>query len=747
MINNVKRIMMLFLCAVMVFGTACGKGPDSLTAKSPNNPAMGRYIEKTLKFPSEDAIGNKGLIKRSDGSLDYYATFDGKPCTLYNTKDGVNWDKNDIPWFIEAVNMGYGVVSIAYDADDNVYLLLRGSDEDYRNKVFKVTEDDKLKEINIDWKKSEIEGVGIYAIKIEIAQNGDLIIYQLGTGILQYSNDGVFKNQYGGSRAEEFALSGDNIFIVDMDASEIIIYDTNTRELLKSIPYDNMTQETYLSPGKGGSIYLTDRSGVYRLADGGSLWEKIIDGELTSLSIPSQYFSEITEGPDDNFYMIFGDSESNSTFVKYEYDEKISSLPGTELVVYTLYENKTLRQAAGELQRKNSDIKVNIRVGINNESSITKADAVRALNTELLVGKGPDVILLDGMPIDLYISKGVLTDLSDVVAKLKANGEDLFDNVINSYEKDSKIFAVPAKFVLPSMWIDEEYSKDVKNLKQLAEFTLKHNDKIIFPYSSPQELIRLFSVSSFPYWTDDEGAIKEAEFEKFLSDIKSINDANKKFITDEMREEAEKRKNANTSSGQDFINSMDINSTDVLSWAFGRAYAYCDVLRSYNSVSLPSLAIKQRNGGVAVLLPGPLEKTIFVPINCAGVNANSTQIDTAKEFIEIMLSSSVQNAQTYDGFPVNIKSLEYGAEGKGNENTIFGVGSDDGGEKLFGPLPSSDELNKVKELCLTAAIPSIVDENLLDMIIDETEGYFTGEKTIEKAVEDVKEKTKLYLSE
>jgi len=62
-------------------------------------------------------------------------------------------------------------------------------------------------------------------------------------------------------------------------------------------------------------------------------------------------------------------------------------------------------------------------------------------------------------------------------------------------------------------------------------------------------------------------------------------------------------------------------------------------------------------------------------------------------------------------------------------------------------MPTAEELNKVKDLCLSLTTPSIMDETLLEMMINETEGYFTGAKTIEKVVEDVKEKTKLYLSE
>jgi len=742
--NIFKKTMLLLLSIILIFSTACNKGESSASDINGKQTAMGRYVEKILEYPLENIKGVNKMIKRSDGSLDYYMRLEEDPYNvLYNTEDGINWNKVDMPWYDEIAKTGYDIASIAYDKNDNIYALATGG-ENWEFKIFKVKADNQVEEIKIDWKKSEIEGIGVYITDMQIANNNDLILCQTGNGIMQYSSEGVFKSQYGNSDTDNFTVSGDSVFIIDRESSQVAIYDSNTYELLKSVPYDNMTYEACLSAGKGGSVYLTDRSGVYRLAEEGSLWERIIDGELASLSIPSQYFSGIIEGNNSNFYMTYG-NDSSCAIVKYEYDENLSSMPGTELTVYTLAENKTLRQAVGEFQHKNSDIKVNIKVGIDDKSSVTKTDAIKALNTELLSGKGPDLILLDGMPIDSYISKGVLSDLSDVLTTVKNSGEDLIEDVANVYKKDSKIYAVPTKFIVPAMWIDEQYSKEMESLDELTDFAEKHNDKQVFTYSSPEDLIRLFSLTSAPFWRDDNGNIKDNEFKEFLVDIKRINDANKKFIIDKTSDDKQnKGGNGNNPMMQSMVDSMS-NSTDIFSWAFGRTYASCCNLISYNSVNIPNLAIKHRNAGVVIPLPGQLQG-VFVPVSSIGINANSHQIDIAKEFVEVMLSSSVQNAKTYDGFAINKKSLEFGAEGKVNSDVYIGSSNSDG-EELSGPLPTAEELNKVKELCLSLTTPSIVDETLLEMIIDETKGYFTGEKTIEKAVEDVKEKTKLYLSE
>lgn len=744
--KTTKILLLLIACLAVMFQASCARDKESAGGAG-EKTAMGRYVERALELPEKD-IKSLTAVKKSDGSLDLYLYFEQSPWyVLYNTMDGVTYEQQAMLWYSELSERQYGIADIAYDGMDNKYLLAWSGSQDggkVYNKVYRITEDDTLEEINMEWKENSAGELKVYMTKMQVVSNGDLLFSQMGNGIVQYSSDGKFKGRYGGEQDERFTASGDNLFIIDEASSQIIVYDLNTYEQKKTVDYDNMPHDAALSPGLDGSLYLNDRSGVYRLAEGGSLWEKIIDGELTSLSIPSLYFGGIIEAKPGEYYILFADSESIQSIFKYEYDKNISTLPVTELTIYTLNENSTMRQAAGEFQRKNPDVKVNIRVGIDSDLSVTRDDAVKALNTEIIAGKGPDLILLDGMDIESYISKGVLADLSDSVKEVREGGEELIDSIAEMYKMDSKIFAVPAKFTVPSMWIDEEYAGSVKNLKNLAEFARSHNDRQIVSYLSYRDLFEIFSFSCWPAWFDTDGNLDEKNMTEFLTCIKEIYDSGRKFIDDDAID-SESRAGGTDARTQAVADSMDI-SDNIFNWAFGRSYTYCANMKSYNSVNSPYLAIVKRKGGAAVSLPGQ-SGNVFIPINVIGINAKTEKIDVAREFVRIMLSSAVQNAKTFDGFPVNIKSLEYGAEGKGNEDLYLGISGDKPDEELEGPLPSAEELKRIKNLCLTLNTPSVPDYTILEMIIDETREYFEGDEDVEKAVSRIVERTRIYLAE
>ena len=105
------------------------------------------------------------------------------------------------------------------------------------------------------------------------------------------------------------------------------------------------------------------------------------------------------------------------------------------LRLYTLKENENLWQSAKLFMEKYPKYPVVIEVGISEEDGKTVSDAIRSLNTEIMAGNGPDIILMDGLPIEDYIEKGGLEDLSDMMESVKENRGRIFENVLSSYEK------------------------------------------------------------------------------------------------------------------------------------------------------------------------------------------------------------------------------------------------------------------------------------------------------------------------
>ena len=78
-------------------------------------------------------------------------------------------------------------------------------------------------------------------------------------------------------------------------------------------------------------------------------------------------------------------------------------------------------------------------IGMSGSDGVTADDAIKSLNTEVLAGKGPDVLVLDGLPADSYVEKGALCDISNYVVQANES-EGLFTNIMDAYTSDNKIF-------------------------------------------------------------------------------------------------------------------------------------------------------------------------------------------------------------------------------------------------------------------------------------------------------------------
>ena len=95
-----------------------------------------------------------------------------------------------------------------------------------------------------------------------------------------------------------------------------------------------------------------EQTGCLKKVYGGAVLEQVVDGSLTSLTMPAMGAGTFLAG-DGEFLILF--SGSGYTLMNYRYDEAISTVPTRELRVYSLQDNKNIRQAMGVFWKMGRD--------------------------------------------------------------------------------------------------------------------------------------------------------------------------------------------------------------------------------------------------------------------------------------------------------------------------------------------------------------------------------------------------------
>lgn len=128
-----------------------------------------------------------------------------------------------------------------------------------------------------------------------------------------------------------------------------------------------------------------------------------------------------------------------------------------DLVVYLLEGRDTATQGIANVESSLRQIaatfedaeglSVEVRVGIPADSGVTADDAQRALNASLLAGDGPDVIVLDGLPLDRMAQQGTLLNLAGA-RDLLLGSDSFYENILFGLD-DASDYAVPTSVLAP----------------------------------------------------------------------------------------------------------------------------------------------------------------------------------------------------------------------------------------------------------------------------------------------------------
>ena len=131
-----------------------------------------------------------------------------------------------------------------------------------------------------------------------------------------------------------------------------------------------------------------------------------------------------------------------------------------------------------------------------------------------------------------------------------------------------------------------------------------------------------------------------------------------------------------------------------------------------------------------------------------GICTKSGYKDRAKDFLEYLLSESVQQTDAYGGFPVNTAALEQSARRDRSEAEAETEIVADGAAVEFRIEAYSQETaDKLTAVCAGLEKSAGEDEKIREVLTEVMEGYLKGGQSLEDTLQKAEDGLKMYLAE
>lgn len=745
--------------------------------------AMGRYVEEPMDLSSKISGDGSSIYPLANGNLivtDRYTDF------VKTGDNGAVWMTDIRRWRTKMMEQGTYIMSMAVGPDNTVGLIYQkdeknkdDAEEDVEEEAPESTEEGEIElnpqlliikpdntEIPVEIPLTEDDQ---YLDRVYIADSGRIFVTTRGNAnVYEVQKDGsseLFLTVEAG-HPELMQFQG-NLLVMDGHGYDsLAIYDMDREEYIEDAALEEFIGENYRHRasrsidshdlyfffGEEGIIYLAGEKGLYRHVIGGSAMEKLIDGELCSLGNPNYGIQSIVALENNEFLALF----EGGRMIHYVYDPDIPTTPSEKLVVYGLEDNVTIRQAVNLYQAGHPDVYIQFECGMN-EDSVTREDALKSLNTQIMAGEGPDVLLLDNMPVSSYIDKGLLLDLNPILAQLSGE-EALLENILEAVSTDGQIYVVPCEIKLPVMMAEAQYLSNADSLEGIAEMMenlrADYPDQDLIGYCSEKGIMRLFSPVCVPMWMMDGGEFDKEAVREFLRQTKRIYDAQMDDVSDRTVERYQEiARNYEIYNGvavyedSDYVRESGQNKMNYIGGYYRALFG------SFSCMDLVSI---QQVEGLENVNWKPMEGQgghVFQAESLLGINAASKHSELAEDFLKVCLGKENQS-YLYSSLAVNKAALqesflmpEEGVDSSGAYGSVVTDGEDGNRIVLVYYWPKEEEISryiKYVEALDTAYIENDVVESV---VYEEGIAYFQGTRNLEETMNAIEKKVSIYLSE
>lgn len=747
--------------AALLMGISCLLTGCGNMQNNKSKVAMGRYVEEKIEFSENEneSMPECLFFENQEGNVEVLAFKRGeedrqKSYQFYVPDQEGKWQETDTKLVEAIADKNFtSVNSILKDKQSGENYLVGIKEEpkpeegtpEMNYYIEKIKEDHTLEEMPIDWQckdtyygKIMIDQDQLYVLplycdeentEVEIIQQYDLktgkLVKKIGEGI------------------HDFTILEDRIYATSMEnENSIACYDLAAGQLISNRDIGVNSRASELLPAEDGKgIYIINSEGIYYLPDEEEMPEQIIEGKRYTMSTPSAYIRNayLHNGV---FYVQYA-IDQNYVCKQYVYHKELPTVPEKTLTIFLIESCPLLQSAARAYADQHPEVCVEVNVVQKGHEPIeeeTKKQAIEAISTKILAGEAPDIMVLDGLPIDQYIEKGILGDMSPVLGEIEKNG-NYYDSLMRTYEKDQKVYALPLSFTLLSAAGKSELVKDGFSLEKLAAYQKQHPEEKVLGNTMPGALLEEMSGIWNSKILDSEGKVNPEALTTFLESIHTLAPMDQEM--DNCYEWKDHYQPART--------------WQAINKEIGTTLEEVDEAESLQLLLHSKTQLE--NGMIAPNIDG--ETSMVNLKQLIGINAKTDKKEEIQELLnivyskesaekmigefsmeqdvneEVILGEQIQKSpDSVDNYPIKQWGISFGVS-----NAVGGMDI-----KEYN-VWYTDEAKYYIDALKNAKAIKPMDEQVLEIIKRNAEPYFMGKISVDEAVEKAKEKVDIYLSE
>lgn len=493
-----------------------------------------------------------------------------------------------------------------------------------------------------------------------------------------------------------------------------------------------------LYTGSSKSFLLSEdgKISLYDLGSGNE--DELFD--CLEVDINSDYVQAAGELADGRLWLLLneydGSGEENSISLVLIKKVKASEVtPKTEITYGAMWLDYNLKKNIIDFNKNSKEYRIIVKEYVNEDYSA----ALAQFNADLTTGNCPDIIDLSSLNYKQYAEKGVLEDLYPYMESNSMKKSDYLENVLKAYEVDGKLYAVTPQFSVSTVMAKADKVGKISGwtLSEMLDFADEQDAENIFPYGDRYSIFYFCiynNIDEFIDWETGKCYFDGGDFARVLEFAARFPEegTGENDIGISARLRADK-----ILLMEDFVSS--VQEYQMMNGLFGEEVSY---------VGYPN---QERQGNLISSQGG-----------CVGISAKSKNKEGAFDFVKSLLSDEYQDSLLSEhgswGFPVKRSALEKQFE----MDMTPEYTEDENGEKIECPKTSwgfddfnmeiyaatSEEVDAIRTLLESAdRATGSVDDQLVNIITEETEPFFKGQKSAEDTAAVIQNRIQIYVNE